>query len=126
MLDAGREGGWIVMLTVPDDDELVGRVDSGAGDLATDVGAFCSRICSLDERGAGIETCTKPASSASSSTLGFMLRLLGVLCSRMLVTSGIALSPLDRGCSGGLSSSSSDVLVEATLSVPDALRCTVR
>lgn len=128
MLDAGREGGWIVMPTVPDDDELMGRVDSGAGDLAADTVAFCSRICSLDERerGAGIDTCTKPASSASSSTLGLMLRLLGVLCSRMLVTSGIALSPLDRGCSGGLSSSSSDVLVEATLSEPDALRCTVR
>jgi hypothetical protein len=42
------------MLTVPDDDELVGRVDD-------ETGAFCSRICSLDERGAGIETCTKPA-----------------------------------------------------------------
>jgi hypothetical protein len=55
------------MLTVPDDDELVGRVDSGAGDLATDVGAFCSRICSLDERGAGIETCTKPAYNSIST-----------------------------------------------------------
>lgn len=58
MLDAGREGGWIVMPTVPDDDELVGRVDSGAGDLVVDVDAFCNRICSLDGRGAGIETCT--------------------------------------------------------------------
>lgn len=96
MLDAGREGGWIVMLTVPDDDELMGRVDSRPGDLGTDIveGAPLIRICSLDERGAGIETCTKP-SSTSSSTLGLMLRLLGVLCSRMLVTSGITLSPLD-------------------------------
>lgn len=127
MLDAGREGGWIVMLTVPDDDELIGRVESAAGDLPTDTteGAFCGRICSLDERGAGIATCTKPASS-SSSTVGLMLRLLGVLCSRTLVTSGMTLSPLDRGCSGGLSRSSSDVLVEATLSVPEALRRTVR
>lgn len=97
ILDAGREGGWIVMLTVPDDDELMGRVDCCAGDLATDIAddAFCSRICSLDERGAGIETCTKPPSSASSSTLALMLRLLGVLCSRTLVTSGMTLSPLD-------------------------------
>jgi hypothetical protein len=55
------------MLTVPDDDELVGRVDSGAGDLATGIGAFCSRICSLDERGAGIETCTKPAYNSIST-----------------------------------------------------------
>lgn len=126
MLDAGREGGWIVMLTVPDDDELIGRVDSG--DLPADLaeGAFCCRICSLDERGAGIATCTKPASSTSSSTVGLMLRLLGVLCSRMLVTSGMTLSPLERGCSGGLSRSSSDVLVEAMLSVPEALRRTVR
>jgi hypothetical protein len=129
MLDGGREGGWIVMLTVPDDDELIGRVESRAGDLVTGLaeGAFCGRICSLDERGAGIATCTKPASSTSSSTVGFMLRLLGVLCSRELVTSGMTLSTLDdRGCSGGLSRSSSDVLVEATLSVPDALRRTVR
>jgi hypothetical protein len=133
------------MLTVPDDDELIGRVESRAGDLVTGLaeGAFCGRICSLDERGAGIATCTKPAynsisthvtndpikrtSSTSSSTVGFMLRLLGVLCSRELVTSGMTLSTLDdRGCSGGLSRSRSDVLVEATLSVPDALRRTVR
>jgi hypothetical protein len=38
----------------------------------------------------------------------------------MLITSGIALSPLDRGCSRELSNSSSDILVEATLSIPDS------
>lgn len=65
------------MPTVPDDDELMGRVDSGAGDLAADTGAFCSRICSLDERerGAGIETCTKPAYNSISTRASQMISI---------------------------------------------------
>lgn len=48
---------------------MMGPVDSGAGDLATDLAdsIFCSRICSLDERGASIETCTKQACNTIST-----------------------------------------------------------
>lgn len=55
-----------------------------------------------------------------------MLLLLGVLCSFTLATSGMALSPLGLVCSGGLSSSSSDVLVESMLSATEDLRRTPR
>jgi hypothetical protein len=55
-------GGWIVMFTVPDDDDvLLLRVPGRVGGLDPEAvdGGLCSREPSLDVRCAGIDTCTK-------------------------------------------------------------------